>query len=526
MLYEPHPRGGLRVVAGGQSCGIRPGMPLAEATALSASLHLEPCDPLADRLALVELAEWCERFSPTVGIEAVERPDGLALDVSGLGPLFGGEETLARRVMQELRERGLSARVAIADTIGAAWGIAHYGDEGSRTPLPFREGPGEGRAIAPRSLSIIPPGQTIAALAPLPVATLRLPKETVELLTAVGIRTVGQVTALPRASLSTRFGPALLQRLDQATGRVPELLTPHRAAPRFGAEWLFESPIEHEPTVQHVLETLIGRVARSLAERQEGALGLACRIDGPNQEPLWLPIGLFRPSASARHLWELLRLRLEKVRLERPVSALRIEATATAGLLCEQQDLFASDRRRDGPRHLAALVDRLSNRLGRDAVARPCLLPDAQPEYASVDLPWTGGEGPGARGHGLGKNTRNNSPGRKARVRSGRNAHSAPADGRRSLPATLGLRPIWLYRRAAPLEVVSVVPDGPPAQFRFRGLDHRIARSWGPERIETGWWRTACVRRDYYRAETVAGNRFWLFRRLADGRWFLHGEFG
>jgi protein ImuB len=112
---------------------------------------------------------------------------------------------------------------------------------------------------------------------------------------------------------------------------------------------------------------------------------------------------------------------------------------------------------------------------------------------------------------------------------------------------------VWLADSPLPLSVISVVPAGPPAQFHFDGVDYRIARSWGPERIETGWWRTGggwglgargsggrtlarpspqppvptlSARRDYYRVETTSGRRFWLFRGLADARWFFHGEFG
>ena len=72
---------------------------------------------------------------------------------------------------------------------------------------------------------------------------------------------------------------------------------------------------------------------------------------------------------------------------------------------------------------------------------------------------------------------------------------------------------------------MSVMPEGPPLRFPFRGEEHRVARAWGPERIETGWWRGPPVARDYYRVATTAGRRFWLFRRLDDGRWFLHGAF-
>jgi protein ImuB len=53
---------------------------------------------------------------------------------------------------------------------------------------------------------------------------------------------------------------------------------------------------------------------------------------------------------------------------------------------------------------------------------------------------------------------------------------------------------------------------------------YTISRSWGPERIQTGWWRGAYIRRDYYRVETDGGERFWLFR-AAGGKWLLHGVF-
>jgi protein ImuB len=73
--------------------------------------------------------------------------------------------------------------------------------------------------------------------------------------------------------------------------------------------------------------------------------------------------------------------------------------------------------------------------------------------------------------------------------------------------------------------VTSVVPEGPPIRLRYRDRLHTIARSWGPERIETGWWRNGTARRDYYQVETAGAERFWLFRETGTGRWFLHGIF-
>ena len=85
-------------------------------------------------------------------------------------------------------------------------------------------------------------------------------------------------------------------------------------------------------------------------------------------------------------------------------------------------------------------------------------------------------------------------------------------------------RPLRLHRWPLPLEVVSVVPDGAPIRFHYEQQQHVIAQYWGLERIETGWWRQP-VRRDYYQVETTTADCYWLFRALADGRWFLQGTF-
>ncbi|MFH1265228.1 MAG: hypothetical protein ABIK89_05830, partial [Planctomycetota bacterium] len=86
-----------------------------------------PClvrhDPQADLASLRKLAMWCQWFSPVTG---VEEPDSLLLDVTGCSHLFGGEQELAETIVEMLRLRGFSVRVAVADTIGAAWAVSHF----------------------------------------------------------------------------------------------------------------------------------------------------------------------------------------------------------------------------------------------------------------------------------------------------------------------------------------------------------------------------------------------------------------
>jgi protein ImuB len=88
------------------------------------------------------------------------------------------------------------------------------------------------------------------------------------------------------------------------------------------------------------------------------------------------------------------------------------------------------------------------------------------------------------------------------------------------------LRPLRLLSRPEPIEAIALLPDHPPAQFRWRRLRHRVARAEGPERLAAEWWRATEVLppRDYFRVEDEDGRRFWLYR--AGSQWFLQGLFG
>jgi protein ImuB len=135
-----------------------------------------------------------------------------------------------------------------------------------------------------------------------------------------------------------------------------------------------------------------------------------------------------------------------------------------------------------------SLIDRLSSRLGPEAVLRPELTADPVPERAVAYVPL---------------------------LQAGKRKPRTP-------PAH---RPLVLHSPPVSLTAISVVPDGPPVSFQFGGRLNKVVSWWGPERIESGWWRGRSTRRDYYRVESDSGQRYWLYRRLADGKWFLHGEF-
>ena len=125
---------------------------------------------------------------------------------------------------------------------------------------------------------IIPPGDAPTFLSPLPIEALRLPAETVRLLGELGIARIGQLEALPRRELSSRFGPLLLTRLDQAFGRLDEPVPVCPTAPTFAADWSAEYPTSRRETILAALEHLTGRVAAMLAHYGRGVLRLECRL--------------------------------------------------------------------------------------------------------------------------------------------------------------------------------------------------------------------------------------------------------
>jgi len=474
-------------------------MPLAEASALAqrggrfvALAH----NPAADLAELTRLAEMCERFSPCVGWETVDAstdwwpaigPAHLLLDITGIGRLFGGEEPLIAEIRRDFAREGYKIQAAVAETIGGAWAGGELQIADCR--------------LKNEDLNL---QSTICNLQS-PIHSLRLPLATLSLLAQLGITQVDELLRLPRESLQSRFGERLLLRLDQLSGAAQETILPHHPPPRFQAEWILEYPTDSRELVEQIVSQLLMRIAQDLAERQEGVVQLGCRLDGVGGKPLQLTVGLFRPSAQREHLEELLRMQLEQTQLPKQIGRIGLAGQLTAPLENRQTELFA-DSERESSRDYALLIDRLASRLGPTAVLQPVLRADPLPERA-VSYETVVGK----------KKRRKKVQGSKFKVQSSQISN---------LKSQIAFRPLLLHHPPLLLAAISVAPDGPPVSFDFQGKTHRIDRHWGPERIETGWWRGRSHRRDYYRVETTTGHRYWLFRRLADGKWHLHGEYG
>ncbi|MBL8850516.1 MAG: DNA polymerase Y family protein [Planctomycetaceae bacterium] len=422
--------------------------------------------------SLPNLAEWCQRYSPFVSIAG----DSLILDVEG------DEPALLQQVRQDFQSKGLAVRLGLADTPGAAWAVAHFG----RT-------------------RIVPSGET-GALLPLPVEALRLSETALEALRAFDIRRVSQLAALPRSSL-IRFGPEIIQRLEQAFGDQPELLEPVHLPQPVRAAFTFEDPPDRS-----TLEFVIDELVHKLTEQAKGITGVQVELDCGRS--VGFAIGLVVP-APARHLVELIVTRLERLELPGELQSVRLTVAAT--MEARQPLLF-------GGQDFSRLVDRLCNRLGRERVTRPKLLPEAQPELAvlweavtSPDIQNLSENRVGVAGAGATRRPGERTPGLPFGPAPAIRLVCSSRSGSQSVAVTKLPRPLWLLKP----EPIHVEWD---TRIVRRREVYVIVGYWGPERIETGWWRHSDIRRDYFQVETDHG-RFWLFRRVREEDWFLHGEF-
>jgi protein ImuB len=466
--------------------GVFPGQALADARALAPDLRVVDHDPVGDARALDHLAGWCGRYTPWVAPDGLE---GLWLDITGCAHLFGGEEAMIVDLVGRIARLGLAARAAVADTPGAAWAVARFG------AVP-RLGPGARAAV-------VPAGAVNEVLAGLPVAGLRLGPAIADGLARLGLKRIGDLYDLPRGPLAARFGDQVARRLDQALGVSCEPISPRHPVPPHRVGLSLPEPVIAAGDIACGCRRLLHGLCERLQREQRGMRCLEVtlyRVDGTVARAR---LGTARPVRDTEHLMRLLAHHLGRFDPGFGVEAMALAAPLTEELAPEEIELALAGpdlRSRESPapdprggEELAVLIDRLGNRPGTAEVVRLAPHESHVPERAMRIVPVLGRAGGG-------------------------HWRAGPP------------RPLRLFPRPHPVEVVAPVPDDPPLQFRWRRTDHRVRTAEGPERIAAEWWREDGPVRDYYRVEDTGGQRFWLYREGLyapdrSPRWFLHGLF-
>ena len=429
--------------------GIVPGLSIAAALALDPGIAIHLRDERAEVHALKSIALWAGQWTSTI---AIEPPAGVLLEIAGGLNYFGGLENLLGRVDAGLAAIGFSAVVATAPTTGAASLFARAG----------------------RTIVVAEETDWARKLSALPVTLLVHAQPALDTLSGIGVRTIGEMLALPRDGVARRFGQALLDEIDRALGTLPDPRALFVPPDRYHGQLELPVPVDEVETLLFGVKRLVAELAGFLHGRGAGITQLRCDLVHEDAEPTSIVVGL-TTTRQIEHILNVLRERLARETLPDRVEAIRIVSEEIAPLGAKEGDFFPVARK-DGEAG-AQLIERLRARLGEDAVSTLELRADHRPERAG------------------GETTR------------------LPFDRLRATESIIQpfpIRPLWLLSSPRPLGT-----DPITAEIRLES---------GPERIETGWWDGFEVGRDYFVGRNARGKALWLYRERG-GEWFVHGVF-
>jgi protein ImuB len=445
---------------------IRTGMVVADARVIFPSLKIYDDSPDLDRKLLTTFAKFCIRYTP---VAAIDPPDGLILDASGCCHLWGGEYPYITEIINRLKSFGYDVKAAMADTIGAAWAITHFGND-----------------------LIIEKADQESALLKLPASALRLEDESIELLYKLGLRRIESFIGMQRSVLRRRFGEPLILRIDQALGHKEEpihpVIIPEPFQERLPCPELISTATGIEIALQKLLENLCKRL-----KQEEKGLRMASfkcyRIDNKIEK---IEIGTNHSSNNFNHLFKLFQLKIETIEPALGIELFTLEAFKVEDLPAVQEHLWIDSWDLLNVK-FAELLDRIENKIGLGKIHR----------YLPNEHHWP-----------------------ERSIKAATSLSEKPTTfWRIDKP-----RPIQLLSKPELIQVTAPLPDYPPMLFRYKNKIHKIKKADGPERIESEWWLQEGLHRDYYCVEDEEGNRYWLFRlghytNEEKPKWFIHGFF-
>ncbi len=423
--------------------GIHPGMPVGAALGLVESLQIYLRDPRIELAGLDRLASWAYQYSSQVCI--VPDRHALLLEIAASRRLFGDAINLVNRIRSELQALGYHASIGIAPTPEAAH-------------------------LAARHKLFISTGADIRkAVGKLGIDQLHLQKAQIHALQKMGFRHAAEIFRLPRKALARRLGLTVSDYLDRLLGHRPDPCRIFRPPGSFSAGMDIPET-EHTQGLVFPLKRLLQELCGVLRAQDRGIQALQIRLQ-LDKDTQTLRLNLQEASRCEDHLLLLIRERLERLQLPRPVRHIRLQAPHFLPCSVSQASLLNDSGQDSGDCDDTAdhhVIERLQARLGTEAVRGIQGLQDYRPERSwclrELDEPATYTAQPG--------------------------------------------RPAWLL----------------PEPQRCRIEHYRILT--GPERIETGWWDGRDCRRDYFVVRDSNGSTLWAFHEYKPRPgWYLHGLF-
>lgn len=479
-----------RYCAAAAHAGVRPGMALPLALALAPGAHVEQFDPIRDCRALYKLAVKCLQFSPLVGLDHelfIGRSQGtledvsplhygITIDLTGTERLHGDIHTFALRLNTFFKGK---AAIAIAPTLGAAWGLSRYSVSG--TP----------RIVHQRR-------EVAATLSPLPIIALRIPPAAATCLRDVGITRIGELLHLPRYTLTQRFGKFVSYRLEQALGDLEERLHTVEETKRYTISKIFEPPLTNRKSIVISIYNLFEHVISQLRCNKRSAKGFYLRILDTEKNTIQREFPLASATDDLKHLTTIIEPIIDGMSFSGEIREITITARNIEATRSEQKSLSPTPHK-DTPdsRETKELLNTFSVRIGKERL----LIAKLNQSYI---------------------------PERSFSYQSASDEASKTSVNQPIPHYSLEERPSYLLPHPEAITTLAMLPDKPPSFIQWRGKKLKIVTGIGPERISPEWWGSHLtqgegITRDYFKVQDECGRWLWVYRDLATQSWFLHG---
>ncbi len=361
--------------------GVRRLATVAHARATCAQLCVRVASPTLERAARDALLDAALGLSPRAAL--VPRSSGafaseaaVTIDASGVSSLFHSEEGFATALGVQAQKLGLPAVVAVAGSQGVAHLLARS----------------IGR-LGPGAVRVLPPGDEAKLLSPLPIDLLDPSDELANALTRYGVRTVGELLALPRRALATRLGPGVLSLIALARGTRGEARIPAPTRGRMAEAVDLDYPIDRLEPLGFAIRGLLSRLVARLEARGLACGGIALGLDlegGGREDRRIAPAA---PTLELRTMLRLVSHALEDHPLAAAVVGVRVEAEGCPTRR-DQLDLFRPAG--PAPAVLGRTLAELEALCGPGRVGAPAVADDHRPGSFRVHPFVPGRPGPAA----------------------------------------------------------------------------------------------------------------------------------
>ena len=461
-----------------QAKGIVLGCSLATAHSISPDIAYFDRDKVREFNRLDALGQCLYRFSSMVSLEA---PDCILIEIQGSLRLWQGKERLVMEAIQLCEEMGHQCIARLAHTPQAAVALA--------------------RANATQLQSV--------PLYSIDLNHHNIKERVIEHLANMGIYSLGQLIALPKASLGKRFGQSLVRYLRRLEGDLVEPRNGIQPSNNFVQQLHLLKPIMNKTVLlQGPMPYLALQLQHWLIARQLACVSLEWQFAPFRGNGTSVEVGFAGGKQRQGDFMRLSHLQLEDIKLPSEVLSIGLTAKVITPLQAINSDLFGSTESATGL--VSELVDELTARLGPDTCRSIQPIHQYTPEKA-----WQ-----------QDSSQPKLQPLQSKRKKNGTNKSSSKNGVHKTEqhlsanPQLMGKRPLWLF--------------SPPRQIAFAELE----LLQGPERIQSNFHlepKQCTIFRDYYIAKHKHGALCWAFTqspskasnsaKAAASQWYLHGYF-